>query len=261
MHGKDISQKEVNSIWSKEWSQQYQSKGGSFFAHRLFVEGYPIFKKYIPHGDSAKKLLDIGGGSGRYGLHIAMDFPSAAIIVADIVQESLELGARTAKEMKISNVHFEQQDINAMSYPDGHFDVVFCDVVIQHLPDVTLAMSEMRRVLKDNGVLIVSTMNQWNIHTLVKWSVRTFGTYKYGYEKSYRPKELEQLFTKNNFIPVSRDGFYPAYGIYRLKSHHQCFAFLGKVLNRITRLADMISERSISKTFGFEIFVVGRKKI
>lgn len=253
-----VSQAAIDRIWASEWKQAHATDSRDFFSQRLFIEGYSVFKKYIP--ENVRRILDVGSGTGRYGLQLAKDFPNAHVVISDIVPESLELAEHIAREMGIRNVSFEKQDVNALSYPDESFDVVFCDAVIQHLPNVRNAMKEMRRVLKKDGVLIVSAVNTCGIHTLFKHFINLFGGgYRYGYEKSYTSKELNNLFFMYHIETIALDGFYPAYGMYRLKKHFSIAGFVGKLLNRLTKILDAVSDRFFSKAFGFEVFAVGRK--
>ncbi len=46
-------------------------------------------------------------------------------------------------------------DVTAMDFPDGHFDVVLCNHVLEHVEDDRCAMSEIRRVLKPGGWAIL----------------------------------------------------------------------------------------------------------
>lgn len=258
MKAKTSSQAAINAVWTSEWKNSLGTADKNFFTQRLFLEGYPVFKKYIP--PHVKKILDVGSGTGRYGLQFAKDFPDTHVTISDIVPESLELAKRIAGSSNLTNVSFERQDVNALSYQDESFDVVFCDAVIQHLPNVRNAMKEMRRVLKSDGVLIVSAVNAWNFHTLFKLLLKFFGQpYRYGYEKSYSRNELKNLFFSYHLETVALDGFYSAYGIYRLKSHLSVFAWIGKALNRVTGFFDMLSNRLVSRLFGFEVFIVGKK--
>jgi SAM-dependent methyltransferase len=45
----------------------------------------------------------------------------------------------------------ERIDVTAIDYPDGTFDAVICNHVLEHVPDDRRAMSEIRRVLKPGG--------------------------------------------------------------------------------------------------------------
>lgn len=46
-------------------------------------------------------------------------------------------------------------DITNLAYPDGRFDLVLCNHVLEHVPDDRLAMRELRRVLAPGGRAIL----------------------------------------------------------------------------------------------------------
>ncbi len=52
--------------------------------------------------------------------------------------------------------HGPQVDVTRLPFPDGAFDVVICSEVMEHIPDNRKAVSELMRVLKPGGDLVVS---------------------------------------------------------------------------------------------------------
>lgn len=56
-------------------------------------------------------------------------------------------------------VRFIQGDANQLPFPDNFFDVVTCQTVLIHLKEPFKALQEMKRVLKNEGVLICAEMN------------------------------------------------------------------------------------------------------
>ena len=55
------------------------------------------------------------------------------------------------------NITFSKADITALSYPDGSFDKVVAGNVIHLLDNPMTALSELNRVCKDDGMLIIPT--------------------------------------------------------------------------------------------------------
>lgn len=255
---KEHIQENINKIWIKKWEAAREISLKEAFGSRIFPEAFPVIKKYIPN--KFENLLDVGAGTGKYGLKLAQDFPESSIVISDILDESIQLGTRLAAEMGVKNVSFQKDDILASTFPDDHFDVVFSDLVIQHLPDYRKAIREMRRITKPGGRIVVSVVNFWNFHTLYKKLLALAGKeYQYGYEKSFSKQELKEAMGKEGIRIIATDGFYVGYGIFRLRSHHKIFSFLGRVVNRLSKILDKYTNRFFSRNFGFEIVMVGQK--
>jgi len=258
---KHIDQDEVNEVWRKEWQNYLGSNINphKIFLQRLFVEGYPIFKKYIP--DNVIEVLDVGSGTGRYGIRVAQDYPESKVIISDILEESLNIGRAISGKLALDNVHFLKDDILSSSLSDNKFDVIICDVVIQHLPDYVRAIREMKRLAKPGGRILISAVNTWNFHDVYKKFLTMVGRpYEYGYERSFSSKELSEIIQGEGLKVVAVDGFYVGYGIYRLKKYCKIFSLLGKIVNRMAKILDGVTGRYFSRNFGFEIVVVGEKK-
>ncbi len=251
----------VEKVWGARWDIKASAK--QLFLHRLFIEGYPIFKKYIPK--NAGTILEVGAGSGRYGLMFAQEFPHSKIIESDLVPESLAAILRATIELGLDNVEIQPQNVLAMTTSSDSVDVVFCDGVIQHIPEPAKGMTEMARILKPGGILIFSSVNKWNIpHQGYKhvYLPLVGKPYPYGYEKNYSHRELVRLAQIAGLNAVANDGFYAAYGVYRWKIHHASWwGIVGGALNRISRVLDTLTGRAFSRNFGFEIFVVARKPL
>ena len=55
---------------------------------------------------------------------------------------------------------FQVMDGEAMTFPDGQFDMVYCHTVLHFTPDPALMVREIRRVLKPDGLAILMTVNR-----------------------------------------------------------------------------------------------------
>jgi malonyl-CoA O-methyltransferase len=104
---------------------------------------------------SGIRVADIGCGTGRYTIELARRGP-AAVAGIDLVPGMLQTARRKAGRAGI-DVRWEQGDLNgALPVTDGAFDTAVCALVLSFLPDVRPALTEMARVLRPGGALIVS---------------------------------------------------------------------------------------------------------
>lgn len=257
--GKKYTQDDIDAVWSNTWQTEKDVSVVDLFGHHLFKAGYPVYKSYLPKTDF--KLLEIGAGSGRYGFAIARDFPDSHVVLTDPVASSVEVIEIAQKKLSLSNITIELADATKLQYDDETFDVVFADAVIQHVIDFKTAMQELCRVLKPGGIMIVSAVNSNNPpHSAYKRFKKIRGEeYEYGYERTYKPYELRELFLKSGLADVSIDGFSVAYGMLRLKKYRKVYGKLGTYLHKAVKLIDGITNRLITKRYGFMLFAIGTK--
>ena len=92
----------------------------------------------------ASLVLDIGGGAGWFGLHLASQHPSARVISVDIVP-------RLGKE-KVQHIAGSALDV---PIKDGQADIVGANAILHHVPDhLDKAMGEVARLLKPGGLFL-----------------------------------------------------------------------------------------------------------
>jgi len=63
-------------------------------------------------------------------------------------------------------------ELAAAAYPDGHFDVVVMDDLIEHVADPTALIRESHRILKQGGLLTLNTPNRaglWHLFMGRRW--------------------------------------------------------------------------------------------
>jgi SAM-dependent methyltransferase len=98
------------------------------------------------------RLLDLASGAGQPALTIAERLgPGGEVVASDLVPEMLEGARKRAKALGVANVRFEMADMEALPFPDRHFDRVTCRFGIMFVPDAERALAEVRRVLRPGG--------------------------------------------------------------------------------------------------------------
>lgn len=107
--------------------------------------------------EKPKTVLETGCGRGFY-MHSLTFFPDIKEIHGIDVNDKYLAVAK--KHITDKRVHLRNASIYELPYPDNSFDAVICSEVLEHLSDDAAALKEIRRVLKKNGVLLVSVPNQ-----------------------------------------------------------------------------------------------------
>jgi ubiquinone/menaquinone biosynthesis C-methylase UbiE len=104
-------------------------------------------------------ILDCGAGGAvpPLGLFYEYGFTTAGIDISD-EQIALAHAFETSQNM---HLNIQKGDMQAIPFPDDHFDFIFELYSMVHLPKkgIRKTLSEMHRVLKPNGVCFISFMS------------------------------------------------------------------------------------------------------
>ncbi len=102
-----------------------------------------------------KKVLDIGSSEGYGAALLAQE--ASWVLALDINQDVVRYAKRTYRK---DNVHFISANAAHIPTPGNMFDVVVAFEMIEHTYDQDLILSEIRRVLKSDGILVLSSPNK-----------------------------------------------------------------------------------------------------
>lgn len=104
------------------------------------------------------KVLELAAGPGMLSGKLAK--ASKSLEVTDFSEEMIEMGKR--KQLG-ENVTFAVADATALKYGDKTFDAVVISNALHIMPDPSKALKEIRRVLKEDGILIAPTFTRENM--------------------------------------------------------------------------------------------------
>ena len=99
-----------------------------------------------------KTVLELAAGTGLIAKHIA----NAAGYI-EVTDASEQMIRQAERENHAENLHFSVQDMFCLPYADAAFDVVIVSNALHIVPQPERALREIKRVLKDDGVLIAPT--------------------------------------------------------------------------------------------------------
>ena len=100
----------------------------------------------------AKTVLELATGTGLIAKHIVN--AAAHIEAADA---SAEMILEAKRDNRSAKLHFSVQDMFHLPYAEQSFDVVIVSNALHIVPEPERALAEIRRVLKEDGVLVAPT--------------------------------------------------------------------------------------------------------
>lgn len=109
----------------------------------------------LPYIQPDLQILDVGCGPGSMAIDFAKHVPRGHVTGVEYVPDPLEGARALAAAEGVSNISFQVGDIHDLPFPDDTFDIVHAHQVIQHIADPVRAFQEMRRVVKQGGIVAV----------------------------------------------------------------------------------------------------------
>lgn len=99
--------------------------------------------------NGSETILDLGCGDGTITNQLAEMVPAGKVVGIDASEGMI---TTALKYKKSTNVHFEQKDINEISYTD-EFDCIFSNATLHWVKDHKLLLKNIFKALKNNGTL------------------------------------------------------------------------------------------------------------
>jgi 2-polyprenyl-3-methyl-5-hydroxy-6-metoxy-1,4-benzoquinol methylase len=100
---------------------------------------------------AGERVLDVGCGEGRFAVEL-LD-AGAQVVGIDVAEEPLRRARGRHPELDLRLV----SDAGPWELEDASFDVVWAGEVLEHVADTSAWLSEVRRVLRSGGSLLLST--------------------------------------------------------------------------------------------------------
>ncbi|MEO0576178.1 MAG: class I SAM-dependent methyltransferase [Pseudomonadota bacterium] len=170
-----LSAEELSEVYDREagsWDSTIQQFGFPTAYEAMLQHAIPS-KVLAPSSGEPLRVLDAGIGSGGLSKALA-NVCSAPLQLSgcDISTGMLEAAEQSLRQLGLS-AELIQNDVQALPYATGQFDIVMAAHVLEHLVDPHRALSEMVRVLKPGGILIACLTRRSSLGAYVQWKWRT----------------------------------------------------------------------------------------
>jgi SAM-dependent methyltransferase len=183
-----------------EWEGRYREADIRAFQEETFGRLIELIRPA-----SGSRFLDAGCGTGYNAIQLArLGFD---VVAADFSEEVLARARENVREAGVEErVELRRENLLELSLRDGGADHVVCWGVLMHIPEIETAISELDRVLKPGGTLIVC---EGNVRALDEVALRVLD--RLGRTESrkrvpagmerWRPTPAGPLFARRTDIP------------------------------------------------------------
>lgn len=97
-------------------------------------------------------IAEVGSGGG----HVLRMFPEAQLTAIDVSGVFLDTAR---KNLRGYDARFVKGELTRLALPDASFDRVICTEVLEHTEDPAAILAEIRRILKPDGVAVITVPN------------------------------------------------------------------------------------------------------
>ncbi len=144
-------------------AQKFQTTFDRFYTrsarlYALFIKVLPFWKRWLNHAlphIQGERVLEVSFGTGYLLTQYAGGFNVSGV---DYNQRMVEI-ARQALSRQGLSADLRQGNVESLPYPEQQFDTLVNTMALSGYPDAGSALSEMKRVLKTDGRLILIDIN------------------------------------------------------------------------------------------------------
>jgi ubiquinone/menaquinone biosynthesis C-methylase UbiE len=121
---------------------------------RPYLSRAAVVKVLAPQ--PGEQILEVGPANGYHSFAVAERLaPGGTLHALDIQQKMLDALMRRAAQRGIATIAPRQGDARALPYSKDSFDAAFLVTVLGEVPDQAAALSELHRVIRPGGRLVV----------------------------------------------------------------------------------------------------------
>lgn len=153
------------------------------------------------------RVLDLGCGEGRHAISAWLEAP-VYVVGVDLAAADLATARQRAADFEPADgagrsLAWVRGSGITLPFADASFDRIICAEVLEHVPDYRSMLAEIRRVLKPDGLLVVSVPRfapEW-----VCWRLsRAYHQVEGGHVRIFRTRPLTRAVESLGLIRVHR---------------------------------------------------------
>jgi len=144
-----------------------------------------VWTEYLPKYEESKEhlelfftdteiggtsILDTGCGTGIFSTIFAVK-GAKEVIGIDISEGSLRTADGLKEKFNLNNLRFQKENMLNLPFQNKSFDIVWAWGTVHHTTDPFLAIDELMRVLKDEGILLLAVYKKTSftpVHEIIR---------------------------------------------------------------------------------------------
>jgi len=174
------------------------------------------------HLKDSATVLEVAPGPGYFSIELAK-MGNYNVTGMDISADFIKICSVNAQKENVVNTTFVVGNVSAMPFEEKTFDFIFCSAAFKNFKTPVVALKEMHRVLKENGIALIVDLRRDISKQVLEKEVGKMGKSglerffiksqfknlsKYAYKKDDFLKMITQTSFSNYEIKESGIGFY-----------------------------------------------------
>jgi SAM-dependent methyltransferase len=189
--------------YEKNWWEK-QAEGMDLSFYKGFADQVTeVIKPFLKVVDTTR-ILEIGSGAAGIVTHLNSKYRWAVDPLEDFYAD-----VKKFADYRDKNVIYKKALGESLPFEGKQFDLIIIDNVLDHCDNPALVISEMKRVLKENGIVFFR-QNTYHIWGKFIRTIMEFFKIDKGHPHTFTKKSLIKLLTQSNFeiLDYRRGGYF-----------------------------------------------------
>lgn len=207
MHHKNENNHSFNQLSKNDW---WDTNGNMHTLHDINNARLDFVLQSINHQNiNTLKVLDLGCGGGVFSEELAKK--NMQVTGIDISDQAINIAINHAIEAKL-DITYQAIDVKLFAQnATEKFDLITCMDMIEHVDNIEEIIGCIRKLLKHNGLLFISTINR-NLLSYVgailfaEYIFKLIPIGMHRYQKFIKPSELTKILSDYNFDIINLSG-------------------------------------------------------
>lgn len=212
------------------------------FRKSYHINPRPDISALVPFG--TEKVLDVGCSAGELGKYLKENKGIKEVIGIEFNKEAAEIAAKCIDKVITGDV--EKIDLQ---FETEYFDCIIYADILEHLIDPWITLEKQNKILKKNGIIIVSLPNIRYFYTFLNLIL---GKWEYTDRGIFDRTHL-RFFTLKSIIKLLNNA---SYNVITIKRNYRLFENSGKYSN----IAKVLSCWLFRDFFTFQYLIIAKKQ-